>query len=97
MRTQKAIPVQNGLSFNGFTPICGLSLSGFAITVRLACCEFHSIGKCQPQLEEAIGVPEIARTKGSVELTGRMRVNTFSVLPWRPQLMPNLSECWHSA
>ncbi len=42
-------------------------------------------------------MPEIAIDEYSLEVVGRVRDNTVSVVPWRRQSMPKLSECWHSA
>jgi hypothetical protein len=94
---QNAIPVENGLSFHGGTPVWRPdSQSRAAVTLTLAGCEFYSTGKCQRPLKKAIGVPEIAGSEASLELTGRMRDNIVSGVPWRRQLMSKQSECWHS-
>ena len=42
-------------------------------------------------------MPEIAIDEYSLEVVGRVRDNTVSVVPWQRQSMPKLSECWHSA
>jgi len=42
-------------------------------------------------------VPENANGEGGLEMTGRMRDNTVSAVPWQRQSMTKLSECWHSA
>jgi hypothetical protein len=54
-------------------------------------------GNADRHLKKAIGVPETAGSEGSLELTGSMRDNTISGLPWGRQSMPKLSKCWHSA